>query len=448
MPPEVWMCFRPGELVGVAGKCPANGWWPDNPNHPADAPFAPTDPLFNRFRGSTPLLGEYRSDDTHLIRQHAYWMASLGVTSVVLDWSNLHENFFCPDADTKLIQVTRKILEVYRSIREFSPPKVTVMFRQHPETDCRDAWTNVERMASQALQLYNDFPEQWYFLNDGSTMKAQPVVVIMPDQFATVPPVRPGTPLTQFNRRYTNGHLWYRCTAGTSCLPTPLGDAADSGVLPPQLPYWNYWENLAGRSPGSYRALYGGYRGRLEQSTIWVAVNQTQSDGTRIDEWDGMFHIIGGRWPIQRTADAVRANPPLVTLVQRFNYSTAWRAFPYEGLSHNNATVIEPTAPRANLGEGSEVSYYIFDATSDVLHSLRLLSKRAPGKPIVTGSNATTVSFSSDNFPTRVRTRFGTTVGQWVHFDVDAPSIARPSLGPFSIQTRNAFGESAWTDVP
>jgi len=97
-----------------------NGWQMLNPNNPDIVPEADPCATMEAWRTTTPLLGLYTTRDPEVIKQHAYWMHTMGVDALLLDWTNL---------PIPLWSYTLGILEIYNSITEFVPPKITVGYR-------------------------------------------------------------------------------------------------------------------------------------------------------------------------------------------------------------------------------------------------------------------------------------------------------------------------------
>lgn len=478
----------PDPVTGQLAAFPQGGWLPLNPNYPGgDAPNVggPAGPNA-RYRTQQPLLGLYRSSNPDVIRQHAYWMAALGINAVVLDWTNVGSSNNPPNFADAIKSTTQTILETYESITDFVPPRVFIVTRYLP-----DRQSFVQDLHAYIFNaLYLPHRRLWYSFYDGAQFSDDaPFLLILLGSASELSNVdRPSHPIdafTFFNKRYTAGWLMGNSRLGappsvcggtsadvpcepcradaskhTTCLAWGTQDDTTNPAerITNDLPYWNYVENKAacGR-PGYYRALYrrlpladGSFA--LEQSAMWAAVYLGDFSPFQCPpstEWDGMFHVVAGEWPLRRTGDTLLKHPPRIALVNRFNYPIGWAAQPQEGMSLSGSVMIEPV--QTWDPQHPEYSFAIFDATADLVHSLRALAKRPPGKPVIQSVAGRVVSFSSSGYPTSYRIGAVSGSGSWQYLDVNRSVVELPAevpSAPFWLQTKNAFGESDPTSYP
>ena len=204
-------------------------------------------------------------------------------------------------------------------------------------------------------------------------------------------------------------------------------------------PYWNFVENsphatISGRYQALYRRYSSGGSFIAERSSIWVSL------WTGNYSWDGVNELVGGKTPLERTAEPLfqSGRYPRVTLINRFNDPLGWYAQPQEGLSLNYSTMIEPCT---DLGDS------VYNKAAGITHDLRGLSKRAPGKPVVLSLSGASLNFSSSNYPIEylVSSLADGSDGTWERVDPNVSSYTLPSplVGhPFYLRTRNPFGTS------
>ena len=489
-----------------------NGWWPLNPNFltrekvncdispgvvvcdpPGSVPWSPWDKA-DRYRTNTPMLGLYDSADPAVIKQHAYWMRALGHNVVAIDWTNHTDPTAESVYDTAQARALESLLSTYASITEFTPPKILIVMRQfhrmsfHWNAD--EANNAANRTAGEIWEFYSRFPGLWYSLDDGGPDAAKPVLYIFTDQQnLTVPPDQNWHPTCvgcQFNLRWGNGMLSdvEGLTEAFPDHPMPYAKRVKNN-----LPYWSHGElkiELNERVTVYTSNRYG--RSQPEFGTTHVASSLSNGwirDPTKDVPYFGMFDSSDfGPAYIHRGSAPFSRIPPQVTMFGVFNYPLGWYLYPGEGQSLNNSYNIEPSYPLPRNGlyptqndagpypdlatieagdaivQAEESSFFIFDETSKVSHTMEALISRPPGRPVVLTCTENSLTFSSNNYPTRYRVSNESGVGAWKKVDVTNVSATMGANGglrrgfaitlgpeislssPIFIQTKNAFGSS------
>lgn len=139
---------------------------------------------------STPELGQYRSDDPAILRQHAEWLAGAGVDFVWLDWSNnlSHdpalkdkppildedgERFLSYRKDIAAIEeATDKLFEVFATVPD--APKVSIFLGYQQEVEGIDDG----RLRRKFDQVYKDYVQHPTYGPMLQTYLGKPLVVV------------------------------------------------------------------------------------------------------------------------------------------------------------------------------------------------------------------------------------------------------------------------------
>lgn len=108
-----------------------------------------------------PLLGEYRSDDPDVIRQHIRWARAAGITGWIVCWSHLRDWSFAP-----LAEVARR--ENFKLHVCADMPYLSLEDRAREMTDLVEAWAGRSpfravdgKMAVHTFMSYQYAPELW-----------------------------------------------------------------------------------------------------------------------------------------------------------------------------------------------------------------------------------------------------------------------------------------------
>ena len=404
---------------------PDNGWWQMNPNHPNVVPN------YGIWRTGTSLLGTYNSMTKSLIVQHAYWLRAMGVDAIIIDWTN-QLSARDPDKSIKVyrdwVRVTGEaILSVYQEITSFVPPKLIFVIRMAPNNDpTRSTW-----MADDVYDFYTRFDHRlFYHFNDGSANKDKPLLLAFVDFSQSAWKTAPQWTDSRFNMRYSNGYLdqWGLTTT----------ESNDWKRVKSDLPYWNFVEVMSHPTKGTgyyrnlYRRLYYGGSYIPEQSATWCALYRGSSG------WDGQEDMINGKTCLERFSESLFNKYPRIVTFNRWNYPIGWYDQPQEGLSWNYSTMIEPS---------QQAGFNIYNKAAGILYDLKKFRRSAPGKPVVTSYNGSSLSFVSSDWPTeyRISATADGSGASWTYLDVTLPSVTLPSHlhnVPLYIKTRNPFGES------
>jgi len=404
-----------------------NGWLEEYPGIPGTmSPSALNGP----YRSDTPLLGLYASNDPEVLRQHAYWLSSAGVNAIVVDWTNCPSNSTLPAAPNTLEHfcdeirsATATLLQVWGAIDEFSPPRVTVASRI-VGTDYADATL----IANDIMAVYSTNPSMWFTFDDGTANGSKPFAIYFSNFTA---PWLGGPQWTdnRLNIRYTNGYL--------ESVNLIEADGPDAVKIKDNLPYWFFVEHHPSQFiPGYYRVA----RSRMaatpsivEQSIAWTSLFLSFNPTT----WDAQNNYINGMSPIQRTAVRQFEQPARNLVLGRFNYPTAWRDEPQEGISTWESSYFEPS-------QYSGFSVY-YDVTR-IMWPLTGHRPRKPGQPRITYLDRNGYfSFQSANSPIEycIAPPGADNCTNWHPIQVTTPNH-RYSGGTSGSQiyTRNAFGLS------
>jgi hypothetical protein len=435
--------------LGNGPPGPEDGWWPRNPNYPGVVPNSCT-----RYRTIDPLLGTYASNDPNVIRQHAYWLASMGITAIAIDWTNVGKPLLDPYSQA-LMDATEVVLATYAQITSFVPPKVFVVMRwdyyhyfdKNPGGYCDINFNTsvANSIAQRAYALSQWYPSVWYKFKDeypNSAADDDPLLVVFePNNPVPQVPAKPTdphcpvsgpnfrgtvplwTPTQPFKVRYSNGSL-----VGTGVTtPIPAGQPGYPGLtFIDHQPYWNQWEPSTGHKD-EFVPLYATMpSGRLEHAEIHTTMYYGNGKPPPNEaDWIGQFTLVrldSGEifdTVMERFAAPLLEAPPLIVQLNGFNYALGWGSIPGEGVSTNASIMLEPTEPLPDRDDptvcpvrddcpfpvdiAGDSSYYLFDKAGTLVHQLRQRSQRRPGRPIILSCDAGVVAFSSENMPTRYR---------------------------------------------
>lgn len=403
-----------------------HGWWSLNPNYPN---IVPNDGRI--YRTATPLLGLYDSQDPNTLIQQAYWLHSMGVNVILLDWTNI---------PWQLAEPTRIQLETYQGISGFIPPRITVAMRMLASGASSD-YTSTQQIADVAYDVYQRCPSMWYKISDGTADADKPVLVAFTDfNDAAWTTTGPTWRDSRFNMRYTNGYLMARPGMTTNV-------DADWNRVVNDLPYWNFVENAGISVGGVPTGYYGNMYRRLpgteiaEQAATQMAIYTANPNAY---SWDGQLDTVGGKYVIERfskpmSVAGTTTKYPRVVWLNRWSYAAGWYDQPQEGLSLNYSMMIEPSV---------DLGFDNYDRAANMVYNLRGLVKQIPGKPIVCSvTSGTSVAFTSSGFPTqyRVGANSDCSDGTWQYIDINKTAITLPTAlqnKPFYVQTKNSFGQS------
>ena len=388
------------------------------------------------WRTTTSLLGIYESQDSAVIKQHAYWIKALGCDVLACDLTNSSspsQSGLGTDMKRYVTGVNKAFelqLQHLVKITEFDAPTVYPVVRLSGTN-----YGSLTLLLDDMYALYQKYPDKWYKFDDNSANKTKPFITIFADGNSLASWAQIGIPIgaqdDRFNIRYSNGYLL--AYANITSL-----DNNNIYKIPGNLPYWLFVENAQEASkPGYYKPIYKETTDGLgvEQMTTWASVCISGSN------WDGLRDTVNGKIPIVRYTDPVYNLKPKVLLVNRFNYPLAWLTEPQEGVSRNKSTHIEP-----NVDWG----FLEFNDVANELYSIRNYEKLVPPTLLIESfnANANILKIKLDGFPLEYRVsnteNFGDT--QWTFLNVGKGGIQLGgNINPANIiyiQTRNCFGES------
>jgi hypothetical protein len=406
------------------------GWYLLNPNEPG---IAPDDGQI--YQTDQSLLGWYNSRDPEVIKQHAYWMRSMGIDVVLLDWTNLTSTkqpaSHLYEFTLRVHDATRAILDVYSTITEFVPPKVAVSIRMQEEFA---PFTITQEISDDVWDICSRYPDLCFQTHDGSGDYNKPILVAFsgfsdPAWTSTGPVWGDG----RFNMRYMNGYLMYR--PGMAVTESP-----EWGRFANDRPYWPFVENDP-TGGGYYRNLYRRLPG-TDVSEIAISWAGLYTANPTIYDWDGQRDLVGGKYLLERYTQPLYGKAPRITFMNRWCYPAGWYDQPQEGLSQNYSVTIEPTVA---------VGFDAYNRAANVMYDLRSLVKQLPAKPIIISlTDEKYVAYVSGNFPVQYKVSDDEQgIGEsWQYIDANNPVIELPvSLQgePFYLRTKNSFGESAST---
>jgi hypothetical protein len=388
------------------------------------------------WRTTTSLLGTYESQDSAVIKQHAYWIKALGCDVLACDLTNSSSpgQAGLGDDMKRFVTGVNKAFELQLQwlpkISDFDAPTVYPVVRLTSTN-----YSNLTLMLNDMYTLYQKYPDKWYKFDDHSANNAKPFITIFVDgdllNTWALSGIPAGAKDDRFNIRYSNGYLLAHAN-----ITAP--DNNNIYKIPGNLPYWLFVENSQEvSSPGYYKPIYKETTDGLgvEQMTTWASICINGSN------WDGLRDTINSKIPIVRYTEPVYNLKPKVLVVNRFNYSIAWLTEPQEGVSRNKSTHIEPNA---------DWGFLEFNDVANELYNVRAYPKAAPPVPLVDTSNiqSNTLKIKLDGFPLEYRLSNEPDVDtcSWSFLNVGNGGIklnfAIDPKRSIYIQTRNSFGVS------
>lgn len=400
---------------------PQRGWFPLLENN------TQTVTVDGHFRVTTPLLGLYDQRKPAVIRQHLYWIYSLGCNGIIVDYTN------CPTTyrDLKGDSFYKFTFGLYKNIEgmlktaseetQFAAPKITVALRMNG----RD-YTKLQGVLDDMYALYEMYPDAWYKFDDGTENASKPFIEIFVDFDVIAEYFKENKKLEKddrFNIRFTNGYL------GQYSQENADGSAA----LSPESEFWYFVENIDDEEAGEgmYKVLYKkGENNSVEQMVAWASVHRGYL------EWDELNNKINGKTTFERTLRGVKELSPSALIVARWNYALAWLSQPQEGLSLYESTHIEPN---------EDFGFLVFDNVKKNLYDINNWKELVPPTPSVQYEFDGTLFIGLEEFPTEYRISDDKdNMGEWVYYNInDGIEIPKEYEGKTCyIQTRNTYGES------
>jgi hypothetical protein len=386
------------------------------------------------WRTTTSLLGTYESQDSAVIKQHAYWIKALGCDVLACDLTNSASPAQAGLGDdmkrfvTGVNKAFELQLQYLPKISEFDAPEVYPVIRLSGTN-----YSDLTLMLNDMYTLYQKYPDKWYKFDDNSADNTKPFITIFADgnllDTWTISGIPAGAKDDRFNIRYSNGYLLEHSNITSR-------DNNDIYRIPGNLPYWLFVENSQEvSSPGYYKPVYKETTdgSGVEQMTTWASICINGSD------WDGLRDIKDNKIPIVRYTDPVYNLKPQVLVVNRFNYPLAWLTQPQEGVSRNKSTHIEP-----NVDWG----FLEFNDVANELYNVRAYPKEAPPAAWVDTIDIQNniLKIKLDGFPLEYRLSNEPDLDtcSWSFLNVGQGGIKlNPDIDPeksIYIQTRNSFG--------
>lgn len=403
---------------------PQRGWWPLNPQHPD------TVQVSGNYRTTTPLMGLYDQRDPETARQHLYWMSALGCNSVAVDWTNYTSyRLETPGQDWYkytygVYANTEVLLKEASASLGFESPKIYITVRLSGEN-----YDALNEVLTDVYTLYEQYPDAWYRLQDGTDRASKPFLIIFIDS-ELQKKVAEGTEIfddERFNIRFSNGYL----------SPYTEEQKDGSKSISGDVPLWFFVESEEDPDAGEgmYRIFHkDAADGSVEQMIAWASLHKGG------ENWDELNHIVNGQTTFERTLRGVAELSPKALLINRFNYAMAWKEQPQEGVSLYGSTHIEPNV---------DFGFLVFDNVKTNLYKLNYWKQEAPPAPEVLSSDDDALFLSLDGYPTEYRISFDAeTQGEWVYYNInDGVELPEERDGNVCyIQTRNTFGESTVTE--
>ncbi len=404
---------------------PLRGWWPLNPQHPD------TVQVSGNYRTTTPLMGLYDQRDPKTARQHLYWMAALGCNGIAVDWTNYtsyrkekpgdgwHKYTYGVYANTEVL------MREAAAATTFEAPSIYITVRLSGENI--DA---LKEVLTDVYTLYEAYPQTCYHLDDGTDRASKPFLIIFIDADLQKK-VAAGESVfddERFNIRFSNGYL----------SPYTKQQKDGSKAIAGNIPFWFFVESEEDRAAGDgmYRVFHkDGTDGKPEQMIAWASLHKGG------ENWDTLNHIVNGQTTFERMLRSVSELSPKALLINRFNYATAWKEEPQEGVSLYGSTHIEPN---------EDFGFLVFDNVKTNLYRLNYWNQTVPPAPEVTDRTDQKLWISLDGFPTEYRIspekEFD---GEWVYYNINDGIVIPEEWETKTcyLQTRNTFGESAVTEV-
>ena len=392
-----------------------NGWDDLYPGHPGAVTAN------GRYRSTTPLLGLYDQREPETARQHLYWMEALGCNVITLDWTNYniwHDPSYEFNYNRYVYVNSEVLLETAQATTDFDAPKIYVTVRMMGEDT-----ELLKESVDDVYQLYEQFKEQWYFLDDGTADADKPFLVIFADHPYLTKIQKGELPYQdeRFNIRWSNGFLSYT--------------EDENGIhrIPGETPLWIFVEKE--REDNGYYEVFckDSPQGGVEQMFACVVGNCDPESG----ESDPMNHIIDGKTTFERHLRMVKELQPQALLVLRFNYAKAWREEPQEGISLYESSHIEPN---------EDFGFLVFNNVMKNLYDLNDWTPAPPELSQIDFNEDGSIVLALDSFPLEYRISHSETMdgAEWNYLNVNTwISVPAEFSGEtFCLQTRNAFGES------
>jgi|GEM_PF-5576158 len=411
---------------------PDQGWWELNPNFPDIVPEE------GKWRTTTPLLGLYDNTDPEVIKQHAYWMHSMGVNVVMIELTNVNslQNPSHPDLKQYTLrkhQALQMVYHVFDSITEFVPPRLAVAMRMQEE---EAPFQLSDEVAQDIYDIVAPYEHLNYKINDGTADRDKPVLVAFTDfglggpneeAWKTTGPVWGDS---RFNMRYTNGGLMFRGLTETT--------NQEWNKVKNDLPYWAFIESVPNPDKeGYYRYAYNNIpeTSTMEQTVIW------HSQWLGGFEWDGLTDQVDGKYTIERFTEPVLDKNPRLVWLNSWNYPVGWYEQPQEGLSANYCSIAEPD---------EYFGFKNFNLMTESAYLLRDMTGFAPTRPIIRafrqGGQYAEIAAGNNPLEYRISADADGNGAEWKYFDdvysvIEIPEDLQAS-GQFYLKVRNTFGES------
>ncbi len=396
------------------------GWWPLNPQHPNKVKAV------GLYRSTTPLLGLYNIQDETTVKQHLYWISALACNAITCDWTNYSTYRLATTNKGYLEDIylnTESLLKTAQEYKdaEFSVPKVYTTIRLYEEN-----YDDLKEVLDDCYTLYEKYSNAWYKF-DGSN---KPFIVIFADwNLLNEKWINEDIPFKdeRFDIRWSNGHI----------KPIAVDDGKGNLRIPAKNPYWLFVEEAKDDKEGYYKVFYKeGKKGEVEQMVSWTAIYNGWSKEAD-SPWDGMDQVYDGKTTFERSLKGVKELSPKALLVNRFNYPTAWKQHPYEGISLYDSVHIEPN---------KDFGFQIFNNVMTNLYDLNYWIGNAPDKPDPVKVNEDSVKISISSFPLeyRVSATEDFEGSEWEYLNINnwiSYSDLKDGEG-FYLQTRNPFGVS------
>ena len=105
-------------------------------------------------------------------------MEALGCNVITLDWTNYniwHDPSYAFNYNRYVYVNSEVLLETAQATTDFDAPKIYVTVRMMGEDT-----ELLKESVDDVYQLYEQFKEQWYFLDDGTADADKPFLVILP----------------------------------------------------------------------------------------------------------------------------------------------------------------------------------------------------------------------------------------------------------------------------
>lgn len=137
-------------------------------------------------------MGDYRSDDEYVLRQHAEWLTHAGVDFVLVDWSNNCDFTYknkCNRHDLRFIQdATQALFRVWSTIKSPPAPKIAIMIGNPDDASCytKSKGAAIQAKADEVWELFCGPYKDLYFSFRGKPLLVD--YVGTPCPFHNAPP--------------------------------------------------------------------------------------------------------------------------------------------------------------------------------------------------------------------------------------------------------------------